>query len=127
MDGELPLALKILLLPVKAVVYIVKHPKLIILVVVLVIGFSVYRNFASKSDSKTQSAEIPSYQKILPNKVNAPRVVQTLSRYYPYSTFQEDPNYLTLTDYYVYDKNSWRHETKPLPIAKNRIVQVFSR
>lgn len=126
MDGK-TLAAIILFIPAlvfKSLKYFVTH-RILLIVLVVVVGFFVIKGNFFKNDEYPQ--EVPEYQRIMPSEQNAPRIVQTTSRYYPYSTFKEDSNFLILTDYYIYDREGWRHETKPLRIERERIVQIFTR
>jgi len=127
MDGKLALA--ILAVPFVAVIKALKYiasNRVLLIVLIVAIGFFVIRGqFSNKTGS--DEITIPEYQKILPSRVSAPKIVQTTSRYFPYSTFQDSADYLTLTDYYVYDKDTWKHSTVPLPIEKSRIVKQYIR
>lgn len=128
MDGKLALA--ILAVPFVAVIKALKYiasNRVLLIVLIVAIGFFVIRGQFSNKTGENEAVTIPEYQKILPSKVSAPRIVQTTSRYFPYSTFQDSADYLTLTDYYVYDKDTWKHSTVPLPIEKSRIVKQYIR
>jgi hypothetical protein len=127
MDGKLVLG--IFLLPFKisfvGLKYVFTHRATIIIAIIALVIFFGFKHF--HQDTGETEREIPAYQKIIPQEAYAPRVVQTLSRYYPFATFQENEISLTLTDYYVYDRKQWRHETRPLVIDKTRIVKIYTR
>lgn len=129
MDGKLILAL--IYAPFKAlgnVLKIVLSNKILLIAFIVIVGFVVVKTqFMGKDDDTDTTKTLPAYQLTLPPVSIAPRIVQTTTRYFPYSTFQDTSAYLTLTDYYVYTDNTWQHSTTPMPIPKARIVQIFNR
>lgn len=120
----------LLALPFKAIGWLFKHPKLLIIVVIVIfviIGIQACNNTFSKSNSV--SSAVPVYIKNAPPADKAPYVLQTDSRmYYVYKYLDSKQavwngqslvsGITNLTDYYTYDKKKWIHQTSLLQIDK---------
>jgi hypothetical protein len=128
MDGKLILAIPVLIvkLPLLALKYIATH-RVLLIAAIIGIAILVANGTVFKDKGQTNQVAIPEYQKILPSVPNAPRIVQTTSRYYPYATSTDTKEAMILTDYYVYNSKQWEHSTIPLPIEKGRIVRIYNR
>jgi hypothetical protein len=128
MDGELAKAIvkAPFVLVYKTLRAIVSNRILLIVIVGLAIFLIAKSQFGDKSPT-LNGIEAAPYQALMPPVASAPRIVQTTSRYYPYSTFTDDGKHLILTDYYTYDGDSWQHFTTSLPIDKSRIIKVYNR
>lgn len=128
MDGKLIAAL--IYAPFKAVGNVLKvvlSNKILLVALIVLIGFIVVKTQFLNNDDAASVSNIPEYQKSLPSVAIAPRIVQTTSRYYPYSTFSDTTNFLILTDYYTYFDGKWQHSITPLPIEKSRVVKIYAR
>jgi len=102
--------------------------KPLIILFIIAVGFILISNQFGGND-KAQSSNgiaIPVYQQNAPPKAKAPRVVQTTSRIYYVATSKDDGKFLTLYDYYFYDKN-WQFTNKPLPLDKKDIINIYNR
>lgn len=101
-------------LPFLAVGYILKNKALLVVIIVGIGIFALVGFFNGKADSG--SMEVTAMQKKMPDIPQAPRVVQTESRFYPYATIDKSGEYPVLTDYYFYNSGKWEHSDKPLPL-----------
>lgn len=104
-----------------------KSHVIIVILCAALIGVSSY--FSGKSETVTvngQTYQIPEYQKTIPPKDKAPRIVQTITRYYPTATFQESNGVTTLNDYYYYDNGNWIFSNRPISFETAKI-KVYNR
>ena len=113
--------------PVIIVGYFFKH-KAFLVVVVIIVGAVFLIGYFNKQTSQLNIA-VESYQRIAPSIQQAPRVVQTNSRVYYVATMSDDGQVLTLTNYYVYDKNEWQNVSLPLPLDRDIFgeIKIYNR
>lgn len=90
--------------------------KFVVIVGVVGIGILLLNGQFSKNDSA--QTEIQYYQKLAPTIQEASYYLQTESRAYYVSTFQDSETSLVLTDYYYFDKKKWELSNVPLPLDK---------
>ena len=115
---------KILALPVRFVTGLFKHPKLLIvlgIVVFAVVGFS---RCTGPGDT-SQQVTIPEYQEKAPEVKAAPYVVQTSSRVYYVKAYDDSDGIMTLYEYYTYDKDKWQKQELDLPIDRQYYGEIL--
>ena len=110
--------MSLLMAPFAILGWIIKHPR--ILVVVLVIGFifvgirSCTGAFSSGVNSKTLVSNAADYQNVSQTSVQAPFVISTGTRVYYVKTYTDKNDIVTLNGYFTYDKNTWQFHSTPL-------------
>ncbi len=72
--------------------------------------------FSNASGQNNQ--ENTKYVKVSVAYKDAPYILQTPDRGYYVATFRDDGEFLTLTDYYFYDKDKWEYSDSPLPFDR---------
>lgn len=89
--------------------------KLLLIVAAASIGVLVFNNQVSSNIPKSETAQ---YQEVSPSFSEAPYLVNTSSRAYYVSTYQEIPDGLLLTNYFYYNQKKWEASDKPLPLTE---------
>lgn len=116
----------VLALPVRFITGLFRHPKMLIVLVIVIIAFVSLNRCSSSTE---QQVSIPEYQKVAPGVKDASHIVQTASRTYYVSKFSDSGGILTLNEYYTYDKNEWQKQDLNLPIDRKYYgeIQVYER
>ena len=115
---------KILALPVRFVAGLFKHPKLFIVLVIVVIAF-VNLNRCSGPGDTSQQVSVPEYQEKAPKVTDAPYVVRTSSRVYYVKAYDDSGGVMTLYEYYTYDKDNWQKQDLELPIDRKHYGEIL--
>lgn len=115
---------KVLALPVRLVTGLFKHPKMLIILVIVVIAFVSFNRCSGPGDT-SQQVTIPEYQKIAPNVKDAPYVVRTSSRVYYVKAYDDSEGVLTLYEYYTYDNKKWQMQDFDLPIDRKYYGEIL--
>ncbi len=108
--------------PFKLLAYLFKNKALLVALVVVVLLILGARaiGIGNATTLKTATRQLlPTYLQTAPDRNLAPKALPTSSRVYLVSTFTEDKQTITLTRFYVYNKDKqWQLVTKPLPLDK---------
>jgi hypothetical protein len=107
------IAVNLLALPVRILMWIFKHPRVLIfgaIIFFIVMGLG---NCSKITDGKSESQTPQHYQKVTPDYADAPKIVSTATRIYYARDYVDDGTTVILYDYYYYD-NSWECGTEPL-------------
>lgn len=112
--------------------YLLKHRLTLVIIAVLVVGGLVYRTYSNSQQAQSPvTVQVPYYQEIAPGKDLAPQVIQTIApdSVFYVSSFTEDKEFVTLTDYYFYRYKVWEKGTMPLPLnkASYKKIVVYNR
>ena len=101
--------------------------KTVVIISAIAIGILVFQGSITKNDP--QQITLPYYQQIAPSVQQAPYVLQTSSRAYYISTYQDGEEGLLLTNFYFYNKKQWENSDIPLPFPKSIFgdLEVFKR
>lgn len=113
------IAIAVIALPFRAVLWLAKHPKLIVLLAIVI--FAVWGVKSCNTDfNRPAGAAVPieKYQEIEPTVKQAPYVLWTQTRVYYVSKYSGEPPAVTLEKYYTYDNDTWVLQDQPLVITE---------
>lgn len=116
----------ILALPFRMLIYMFKHPRLLVLVgigVFVIIGIRACNNVFNPG-ADTTVAQPAAYQDIAPDEERAPYVLSTATRIYYVSHYNDDNRFITLEEYYTYDQKEWAYHGRPLRIDRRYYGEV---
>ena len=112
----------LLTIPFKILGWIIKHPRILVLLIVLIFIIFAFKACSSAFNQSTsmnggKAAPIPvaaKYQTLSPTQEQAPYVVSTGTRIYYVKQYSDKNNIVTLEQYYVYNQKTWQSQNKPL-------------
>lgn len=119
----------LIILIVLTIIASIKQRKLVlsrgvIILALIAIGIIYLTNLFGGNNPNQASNQI---QAKAPPVTEAPYLLQTSSRAYYVAAFKDDPQYLTMTVFYFYDKKKWQRSDIPLPIDKKVVPYQISR
>ena len=90
----------------------------VIIIAVIATGLLLLSNTFGNNNAASLSSA-PYYQTLAPPVQKAPFYLQTPSRAYYVATSEETDQYLTLTNYYYFDRKEWELSNIPLHFDKS--------
>lgn len=120
------IAIAIITLPLRLAWGIIKHPKVLILLAIVIFAFIGIKacNNAFNQPTAAATTQPAKYQEIAPSKAQAPYVLATNTRVYYVSRYTDNQQVITLQEYFVYDKKGWKLQTQPLAIDRKYYGEV---
>jgi hypothetical protein len=121
---------KLLLFPFKILGWLFRHPRILILLVVIAFIFFGVRACTStfnKSTGTATAVELPKvaeYQTIAPSTKQAPYVVSTGTRIYYVAKYTDNKQLITLQQYFTFDKNTWQVHKTPLLLDRKYYGEI---
>ena len=109
--------LALVAIPFRAVLWVLRHPRLLVLAVVVVFAVMGLRTCGAAFVTSTAAPTEP-YQEVAPPREEAPYVLATSTRVYYVTRYSDDGQVVTLHEYYTYDKKKWVGQTIPLRIDR---------
>jgi len=115
--------LAVVTIPFRAVLWVFRHPRLLVLAVVVVFAVMGLRACGAAFGTSTATPTEP-YQEVAPPREKAPYVLATSTRVYYVTRYSDDGHVITLHDYYTYDWKKWARQSSPLRIDRTYYGEV---
>jgi len=109
--------LAVVTIPFRAVLWVFRHPRLLVLAVVVVFAVMGLRACGAALGTSTATPTEP-YQEVAPPREETPYVLATSTRVFYVTRYSDDGQVVTLHDYYTYDRKKWVRQSRPLRIDR---------
>ena len=116
--------LALVALPFRAALWVFRHPRLLVLVVVVLFAVMGIRTCGTAFGGTLTATPTEPYQKVAPSRADAPYILATSTRMYYVTRYSDDGRVITLQDYYTYDRKKWVHQTTPLLVDRRYYGEV---